>query len=230
MVAVCSTCDTVFQFELPDSKTKRRKVKQPQKITAHESDNHLSIAFRTNFRLERNEAFISSAVLSLLFTFLTFALMNKAFLKPASTLIPLGFGLLSVLLYYALALLAYNRTHINVNEDEIVVARKPLPNPFNPPVSISRSGIEIIRWEETPVSRKEGYDTPRYNVLAETVDGSRKLIVGDVIEDYAVFISQRLNEFLNQDADISRLLDHEGTTEDEQLPDEFTAQSESPRS
>lgn len=66
-----------------------------------------------------------------------------------------------------------------------------------------------IKYEETAISKKEGYDTPRYRVWAETEDGSRRVIVHDVTEEYVVFIAQRLEERLHTDADIdvSRLED-----------------------
>jgi len=53
-------------------------------------------------------------------------------------------------------------------------------------------------------------------VWAETGDGSRRVIVNDVIEDYAVYIAQRLDERLQAslDPDTSRLEDR-GYDDDE---------------
>ena len=54
------------------------------------------------------------------------------------------------------------------------------------------------------------------------IDGTRKTIVSDVIDDYAIFISQRLNEHLDLDAapDVSRLIEDERGVDDTQLTDE----------
>jgi hypothetical protein len=231
MAAVCPACHTVFQFDPSDSgsKIKRRKVKRPQQVTAYESDNHLHIAFRTNFRLDKNEALLSVAGFSVIFTFITLTLLSQPSVIAKAPFIPLGFSLITLVLYYLLALVAFNKTHIYINDEQIEVSRKPLPNPLTQPTTITLAGIETTRYEETPVSKKEHYDTPRYNVWAEMVDGNHKLIVGDVIEDYAVFVSQRLNEFLDLDdtPDVAHLLDD---VEDGQLTDESFAPSASSNS
>ncbi|HKI68717.1 MAG TPA: hypothetical protein VKA67_03955, partial [Verrucomicrobiae bacterium] len=112
-------------------------------------------------------------------------------------------------LYYGLALRVYNRTHIDVDDERIRVTRRPLPRLLLEPTVVGLERVRAIRYAETAVSKKEGYDTPRYNVWAETVDGSRRLIVQDVLEDYAVFIAQELNERLMTETapDVSRLVD-----------------------
>ncbi len=232
MAAVCPNCHTVFQFDASDAKIKRRKVKQPRQITSDETDSHLNIAFRTNFRLDRNQSFILSASFSLLFTFMTLFIGGAYIGTNESLILPLGFGVLTVMLYYWLGLVVYNKTHIEVSDEEINVSRKPLPDFLNQANTIALSGIEMIRYEETAASKKEGYDTPRYNVWAEVVEGKHKLIVGDVVEDYAVFVSQRLNEYLDLDTapEVSRLLDDEEEADDAQVADDFIPQSKLPRS
>lgn len=229
MVAVCPACDTVFQFDPPDAKIKRRKVKQPPQITADEADHHLTIAFRTNFRLDKSESFITSALLSVLFTFITVILVGTSLAKPTSLPIALGFALFTLASYYWLGLATFNKTQIEISDEKIEVSRKPLPNFLTQPTTIGLSGVERIRYEETAASKKEGYDTPRYNVWAEMVDGNRKFIATDVIEEYAVFISQRMNEFLDLEAapDGSRLLEDEREVEADSMPDQVIARSKS---
>jgi hypothetical protein len=230
MAAVCPACHTVFQFDPSnsDSKIKRRKIKQPPQITSYERDDRLTIAFRTNFRLDQNEAFLASAGFSVLFTFMTIVLASQG--QSDSAIVTLGFGLFTLMLYYLLGLVAFNKTHIEISDEEISVSRKPLPNLLTQPNTISLSGIEIVRYEETAASKKESYDTPRYNVWAERVDGNRKLIVGDVVEDYAVFLAQRLNEELDVDSepDVSRLSEDDRQADDERATDELIRQSKSP--
>jgi hypothetical protein len=206
-------------------------VKQPQPIQSAETEDSLKLTFRTNFRLDRNQAFLQSAGLSAFFTFMTAFLVSSNFTKPVPAFILLGFGLLTVCLYYWLGLVAFNKTHIEVSDEAIKVSRKPLPNFLNPANTVNLAGVERIRYEETPTSKKEGYDTPRYNVWADVVDGNRRLVVGDVIEDYAVFISQRLNEYLDLEPtpDASRLQDNQPETDDGQLSDALSAKSESSR-
>jgi hypothetical protein len=125
----------------------------------------------------------------------------------------LGIGLV---LLYRLVLTVANKTHIEMDEDTIKVTRKPIPNPFNQGYEVPLAGVTAIKYEETAASKKEAYDTPRYLVWAETEDGSRRTIVNDVTEDYAVFITQRLEERLQTDAelDISRLEEDEHGLDD----------------
>lgn len=205
MAAVCPNCHTVFQFAPSASKVKRRKVKQPSQMISDESGGRLTLAFRTNFRLDKNETFISTAVLSAIFTFVTFILFQAG---QEAVFIPVSFGLCALCLYYVLALMVYNKTHIEIEDETLTISRKPLPG-LAGTNTINLGGIESVHFEETPMSKKEGYDTPRYNVWAETVDGSRRLIVSELVEDYAIFVSQRLNEFLAPDTDVSRLLEEE---------------------
>ncbi len=209
MVAVCPACNTVFQFDPAESKVKHRKVKKPKQITSVESDDGLNIAFRTNFRLDRNDNFIASGFLSMAFSFVTFLLLTQIPTKPQAVPIAVILSLVTLFLYYCFALVAFNKTQIEVDDEQITVSRKPLPNLLSQPNTVALAGVERIRYEETAASKKAGYDMPRYNVWAEMADGSRKIIVSDMIEDYAVFLSQRLNEYLDLETppDVSRLMD-----------------------
>jgi hypothetical protein len=217
MAAVCPSCGAVFQFEPAEPKNKRRKVHQPQNLELHDTDDRLQMAFRTNFRLSQDASFISSALMSLLFTFTTVMMVGGlsgevSSGEPLIGILPASFALGTLLMYYWLASTIYNKTHIEMNDEKISISRKPLPV-FEQKNDVSLAGVTVIRYEETPVSKKEGYDLPRFNVWAETPDGSRRMIVKDVIEDYAVFIAQRLNERLafdsdpDVDVDVARLMD-----------------------
>lgn len=215
MIAVCSACDTVFPFDSPESKTKRRKVKQPQHLALRDADN-LHMSFRTNFRLGENEAFVGTFIGSAFLTFFTLLMTNEMLTDGMSPLLPLGFGLAALFMYYAVALIIFNKTHIEMDENKITVSRKPLPSFLAQDNVVNLFGVVKIVCEETKKSKKEDYDMPRYRVLAETADGSQKLIVNDVIEDYAYFIAQRLEERLHTDADfdVSHLEDIEADSED----------------
>jgi hypothetical protein len=205
MTAVCAACDTVFSFELPETKAKRRKVKQPVRLALRDSET-LRMEFRTNFRLDRNEAFFSSLIGGSSMGFIALLLIASG---EAPFLVTFGFALVAAVLFYWLALIVVNKTHLEMDEDAIRVTRKPLPNLLNPGYEVPLAGVTAIKYEETAASKKEAYDTPRYRVWAETADGSRRTIVSDVIEEYAVFIAQRLEERLHTDAnlDVSRLED-----------------------
>jgi DNA-directed RNA polymerase subunit M/transcription elongation factor TFIIS len=225
MAAVCPACDTVFQFSPPRPKAKHRKVKQPQHLSMQENNDVLSLAFRTNFRLDQKQDFIGVSVMSAAFTFVTLSMLGGAIAADVPIFMAGSFGLVVLFLYYVLALIVYNKTHIEMDDDQITVSRRPLPNIFRQPDTISLHGVEAIRYEETPTSKKEGYDTPRYRVWAEMVDGHRRTVVSDVTQEYAIFITQRLNERLAEEAEVemaSLLADEPEAIEDEGTADPFS--------
>jgi hypothetical protein len=230
MTAVCTACDTVFVFEPPEAKSKRRKSKQPAKLTLRDADDRLQMEFWTNFRLDRNQSFISS-----IFGGGGMALVALLMLAGGGRVpffLPLFFLTVAAGFIYSLVLTAVNKTHIDMDQDAIKVTRQPFPNPLNQGHEISLAGITAIKYEETAISRKEGYDTPRYRVWAETADGTRRTIVNDVTEEYAVFIAQRLeerlqmNDELDAELDTSRLEDGEHYLDEEADVDEVMSASQ----
>jgi hypothetical protein len=211
MAAVCPDCGAVFPFETSSSKSKRRKVHQPQNLELHETDDHVHMAFRTNFRLAQNGPFLSSTLLSIASILFTAMMTNRFLSGEVISVIPVAFAMVTLALFYSMALIAYNKTHIEMDDEKISVSRGPIPVLLEQKQDVSLQGVTDIRYEETAISKKEGYDLPRYNVWAETADGSRRIIVKDMTEEYAVYIAQRLNEQLaldlNTEMDVSRLTD-----------------------
>ncbi|GAB5490302.1 MAG: hypothetical protein Phog2KO_05170 [Phototrophicaceae bacterium] len=208
LVAVCPNCDAIFQFKLPDEKAKRRKVKKPQNLILNDNP-YLEMLFRTNFRLDANQAFLGSMISGVMMLFFSFAVGAEYIQGEVPFIVPLIFMVLALVFLYRAGLVAYNHTNITMKDDTLEVSRAPLPSVFNQEQSISLYGVTDIKCEETAISKKEHYDTPRYRVWAETADGSQRLIVNDVTEEYAYFISQQLDERLKMDSaqDISRLED-----------------------
>jgi transcription initiation factor TFIIIB Brf1 subunit/transcription initiation factor TFIIB len=194
MTAVCAACDTVFSFDLPEikPKTKWRDVSQPEKMVLRDADT-LRMDFATNFRLDRNANFFMGTAGGIGASVI--ALMLGAD-PEVPGLLTLSILVIAAFLFYWSVLTVLNKTHIEMDEDLIAVERKPFPNPFEQKLEILLDGVTGFKYEETAISKKEAYDTPRYRVLAETTDGISRTIVTDVIEDYAVFIAQTLEERL----------------------------------
>jgi len=217
MTAVCAACDTVFPFDLPKVKAKRRKVKPPVKFTLRDNES-LQMEFWTNFRLDRSEAFLSSLFGGIGAMVLTLMLIGG---KDTPFILPLVSLLIALALFSRLALTVVNKTHIEMDEESIKVTHKPIPNPFDQGYEVALAGVTVIQYEETAISKKEAFDTPRYRVWAEMADGSHRTIVNDVIEDYAIFIAQQLDERLHMDTGLdtfqvedSRRLDDEADMRD----------------
>lgn len=205
MTAVCAACDTVFPFELPEAKakTKWRDVPQPEKLVLRDAKT-LRMAFATNFRLDKNGDFIVSLIGAPSMAIIGFALLGEI---DVPVFLPIMMLVMATTLFYWIALNVLNKTHIEMDGDAITVERKPFPNPLRQKTDIPLDGVTAIKYEETAISKKEAYDTPRYRVWAEMSDGIRRTIVNDVIEEYAVFVAQALQERLYSEADhdISRL-------------------------
>jgi hypothetical protein len=216
MTAVCAACDTVFPFQLPAGKVRQRKVKQPIKLILHDAET-LQMEFWTNFRLDRNEAFLFSLFGGIGATFFTLLLIQVNQTKGVPFILPLVFALIAFALFYRLALTVVNKTHIEMDEESIKVTRKPIPNLLNQGYEVVLAGITAIKYEETAISKKEAFDTPRYRVWAERADGSRRTIVNDVAEDYAIFIAQQLDERLHvaTDLDTAQVEDNGHRPDDE---------------
>lgn len=210
MTAVCAVCDTVFSFDLPEAKakTKWRDVRQPEKLILRDAET-LRMEFATNFRLDRNVNFIMGTAGGVSMSLIGLLLSTD---PEVPGLLTVGILLFAAILFYWAMLTVLNRTHIEMDEDSITVRRKPFPNPFEQRLEIPLDGVTAIKYEETAMSKKEAYDTPRYRVWAETAGGISQTIVSDVIEEYAVYISQTLEErlYTDSDADVSRLeADHD---------------------
>jgi hypothetical protein len=217
MAAVCPSCDSVFSFDAPNTateKAKRRKVKQPENLELHDGA-ALEMAFRTNWRLDQDESFIGSAALGGVFSALAFIMLFGVFQGEIPFFIPLLFAIVAAAADYAVALRVYNKTHIVMDQENIRISRKPLPG-LGTEQQINLSGVVAIHVEETVASKKEAYDTPRFRIWAETVNGVNRTIITDLVEEYAYFVAQRLQERLEMlnEVDISRL-DAEMQHEDE---------------
>lgn len=208
MAAVCSNCNTIFQFNTPEAKAKRRKVKQPYSLAVKDAET-LQMQFRTNWRLGSNEQFVGFSIGGIMMSFVSILLINEFFAGDVPLLLPLMMALVAIGLLYFAGLEAYNHTAIEMDNEKITVQRRPLPNLFKPKQVVTLQGVESIQCEETPKSIKEGYDLPRFRIWVETASGVRRMIVNDVTEEYAYFIAQRLEEKLFQDTDIdaSHLID-----------------------
>lgn len=206
-IAVCSACDTVFKFEVAEAKAKRRKLKQPKDLILRDEET-LSMQFRTNFRLDRDESFVSSALLAVLSIAVGLLLLNSSSSEIPAAFPPV-FGILAIFCTYIMALAAYNHTELEMDDEALRISRKPLPSLQNKRQEIALSGIESFYAEETPRSIKESFDTQRYHVWAKYQDGSRKIVLQDLVEDYAFFIAQSLEARLHNadDYDVTRLED-----------------------
>ncbi|MGJ3238059.1 MAG: hypothetical protein ACFE0Q_05075 [Anaerolineae bacterium] len=202
MIAVCGNCHAVFAFNSSAEKAKRRKTKQPDALTLIETDDQLEMVFRTNFRLDTNQDFVATIVGGFAIAMISAIMFNEYRIDDIPLFVPILLSVLSLAMFYFAGLMAYNATHITMTADQILISRKPLPSLVKGATEINLHGITQIKCEETNVSKEQEYDTPRYRVWGETADGARRVIANDLIEDYAFFITQKLEERLLTDLDM----------------------------
>ncbi len=199
MAAVCGACNSVFEINMPRAKPKRRKVSRPPSLRIL-SEDPLRLAFRTNFRLDKSENFQASAILSGVFSLLTMLMTGLYLDGELPIFLPLTFLVIAAAAIYSLMTIIYNQSHIHQSDDALYISRRPLPS-LTRQRRIPLAGIEAFSAEETAASQREGYDTPRYHVWALFADGSRRLVIGDLVEDYADYVSAQLNLRLDADED-----------------------------
>lgn len=213
MVALCERCSSVFDINRQQPKTKRRKTKRPQQLQILMED-PLHLAFRTNFRLDKNENFTASAIFSGVFSLVTLLMAGLYLENEVPIILPLVFVTMACVALYSLATIVYNKTHIRLDAASVQVSRRPLPS-LTRERQLELDDVDAFYAEETAASRREGYDTPRYNVWVSYAEGGRKLVSGDIIEDYANYVASALNRNLAREEHSSAARLSENPLEDQ---------------
>lgn len=216
MVALCQRCSSVFDIKRQQSKTKRRKAKRPQQLQILAED-PLHLAFHTNFRLEKNENFTASAILSGIFS-LVFLMMAGLYLEnEVPIVLPLVFVVMASAALYSLATIVYNKTHIQLDASSVRVSRGPLPSLIRER-QLELDDVDAFSAEESVASQREGYDTPRYNVWVHYAHGGRKLVSADLTEDYANYVASALNRNVAPDDGASAARLRDSALDDQSTP------------
>ena len=216
MIAVCGNCHTVFRFDVPHEKIKRRKTQQPERLNIREEDGVLDMWFTRVLGKEDMIARNGVGIASSFFTMLLLLTFSGYLEGDVPLLVPIILGFLVLAGYYTFALIMFDKTRIRADEHQISLHYEPLPNPFDEAVRVDFADVESIICEETDESQKAGSLKRYYHVGAELVDGNRVLIVKDKPEQYAKYIAQRLEEKLHEKADNAiNHLQEEQFTEDE---------------
>lgn len=147
LVAICTGCDNIFSFSSDFLKSKRRKARQPEYLGLREADD-LRISFRSNFRLDKNENFISSSIMTIVFTSIALLMFGLREEENTPVVLPIAFALTAAFAAYWLALIAYNKTHIVMDSSKIQVSRGPLPS-YGQEREIELNNVVSIFSEET---------------------------------------------------------------------------------
>ncbi len=221
MAAVCSECNHVFSFadDLTARKAKSLKVKRPKRIHVQESTRQLELSY--NRVLNQDDA---KGVIPL---FIVLCLTSFFFILATVTrALPLifVFAVLVSVFAYILAETFLNRTRVAVGDETITTWREPLPFPmpgtefpFQTKMLNRHEAVRVFA-EETVESREKGEINRYYHVCIELHDGNRAILLKSLPHDYAFYIAQRLDAYLQADADeaAEALSDDVERTDDEQ--------------
>ena len=223
MVALCSACNSIFELRPGLQRRKARKVQRPTGLHLHDGD-PLTFMFRTNFRLEKNEHFVNSAVMSAVFSLVTILMIALTMTGEVTLFMPVFFAAMAFATLYWLASIAWNHTEIAASGTSLMVSRRPLPVASSSRV-LDLTNVEAFYAEETVASQQEGYDCPRFHVWASETAGGRRLVVGDLTEEYATYIASRLDAWLQEsdDRSVDRLSLDEADGSAAQLGDQAAA-------
>ncbi len=223
MLALCPACNSIFELRPDLRRRKTRKVQQPTGLQLQDGD-PLIFKFRTNFRLEKNEHFVNSAVMSAVLSLVTILMIGLTLSGEVTLFMPVFFATMAFATLYWLASIAWNHTEIAASENSLMVSRRPLPVTSSSRV-LDLTDVETFYAEETTASQQEGYDTPRFHVWASETEGGRKLVVGDLTEEYATYIASRLDAWLREsdDRSVDRLSLEEADADAAQLEDQADA-------
>lgn len=224
MTAICPACHTAFSFGAPQEKPKRRRTRKPDKLMIKNELGNLQMAFHTNFRLDRCEAFINNLMGVGITSMILAIILHSFFTLQIPLLVPVLTTVIVSLFAYRMALAICNQTHIEVDYQSLSVSRKPLFSFLSPSRNFDLDDVVAINCEETRVSVEREYTTPRFRVYAETIDGRHRTLVTNLIEDYAHYVTQRLQEQLyrhmDRATDVSRLAEQDIIVDD--MPYEST--------
>lgn len=196
LTAVCGACHTVFKFDTPTAKRKNRSSEQPTNLKVIQDGERLRLRFRTNFRLDKNANLLLALLLAVTLTIASANLIEEYFTAAGSFILPVLTTLGALAALYQIALIIFNETVIEMDAHQIQHDRQPLPGLSFNKHKLLLDHVASFFAEETSISRKEAYDTPRFHVYARLEDGRSRIVIENLIEEYAVFIAERLNMHL----------------------------------
>ena len=195
LIAKCSTCNQVFNFEQAEENYSKPEVLMPAGIEMFALLSELSIDIRWRGQINSFLVFFTILWNLMLTPFIVFAIYSgelTAFLGISIHLL-VGLGLL----YYVISMLV-NSTHIVVDRRELSVIHRPLRIPFYPDRNIAIRDIKQIYFRRYIASRTNNRPDYAFEVLA-ILEGEEhlSLVKGLLKQRQGRFIEQEIERFLN---------------------------------
>ncbi len=224
-LALCSQCNRVFDFgnmRLTARKAKPRP--RPERLHILQDDYRVEMSYQRVFGPGAKFGMAAIGFAAVFISLMTvFAALNGA---PA--LFALFIGLIACVFWYILAVPLINTTRLTFDDDALEVHSGPLPFPTLNSSLLSTRDIKRIFVEDTV---EGGSGMPAHNVVADLFDGNRLRLLSSLPRNYAVYIAEALDAFLQAD-DESAAAPTDALVEDEAAEvnglDDLAVQAEPP--
>jgi predicted Zn finger-like uncharacterized protein len=193
MVALCGDCNHVFSFKgsISRRKSKRRQLPLPNRVQTNETDDGLEISYKMIYSGGPMFGFIMSTIGSILLPLAFIAILTEKNNVEVVPMMMIGAGILWA--WYLLAAFVMTTTHIQVNDEALVVKTGPLPLPIKDDKVIQADTI-------TRLYREEVNDPfPSNNVRAEIEGGDQLKVVTSLPQEHATYIAQTIDNYLHSD-------------------------------
>ncbi|HEX2621141.1 MAG TPA: hypothetical protein VHL11_13360 [Phototrophicaceae bacterium] len=203
-VAVCPNCGEAFNFAdmistrkaHPDSPSYQPKIKQPEGLDVIETPDRWMIRFDTlprspMKRVATQAIYLLMAILGLILSLLV--LVNGG-ISVASLLV----AMLPILLIYGGLTGLINKQWIVVSDDKLQTAMRPIS--MFTGKTVNREDIISVNSQINTLAAMYGnHNQRRYDVDVRLKTGNEQVVLHNLSADYAAFIAQELNLYINGD-------------------------------
>ncbi len=192
MLALCSACQQVFEFDRSAvaRKAKRRQLKPPPRVHIRDDPDSLELSYR--FALGPGPKI--GLVMATLGAVTCTALFAKACASNESSGLLLALGLAVLIYLYMMAVFVTTTTTIRVDDDSLEVRSGPLPFPIKDDKTLSTADIRRVFFEQTHESLPPFVLT--HHVYAELQTGEQVPVVTSLPRSYAHYIAHTLDNYL----------------------------------
>jgi len=197
MLAKCSDCNTVFNFQTQIKQLPRFRpeVVMPYGIESYHFLDELNIEL--NWRSSASSFLIFFTIIWN--AFLAFFVMISLFSESYEMLLFISIHLLVGvgLIYYSLASFI-NKTYLTIDANRIVVEHKPLKMPLNRDRNIDVRNIEQLFSQKYSSGTTNGQPTYAFKVVAQLIgDEKVDLVKGLKSDQQALYIEQQIENYLD---------------------------------
>lgn len=196
LIAKCSQCNTVFEFEqtVRSSPRVRPEIVMPQGIEAYHLLSELNIEVKWKHSFSSFFAFFTIFWNAIVFIFVAAAILTGEYTMLLAVGVHLLIGI--ALLYYMLTVIV-NTTYITVSNYSMLIEHKPLKLPFYPDRDIPVTEIEqlyVERYVASTTNNKPNYAFGLY--LLKKNEEKIRLLKGLRNPEQARYVEQEVERFL----------------------------------